>query len=138
MICRQVLLASEIMVCIGTLLSFNVVIPYSVLQYVGSGLITFVSAEVLEGNLSLLMIQTLNTCADLQSPDELLVHIFVHIIRTQNQILLIRCFLCLLNNFAWSMQVWTYHSYQGSCLQGFLKEPTMVDCFQQRLEPWLE
>nr|CAN82243.1 hypothetical protein VITISV_018247 [Vitis vinifera] len=52
---RQVLLASEIMVCIGTLLSFNVVIPYSVLQYVGSGLITFVSAEVLEGvNLSLL------------------------------------------------------------------------------------
>ncbi|KAJ9680804.1 hypothetical protein PVL29_019962 [Vitis rotundifolia] len=52
---RQVLLASEIMVCIGTLLSFNAVIPYSVQQYVGSGLITFVSAEVLEGvNLSLL------------------------------------------------------------------------------------
>ncbi|KDP28702.1 hypothetical protein JCGZ_14473 [Jatropha curcas] len=52
---RQVLLASEIMVCIGILLSFNIFIPYSVLQYVGSALITFVSAEVLEGvNLSLL------------------------------------------------------------------------------------
>ncbi|XP_050235770.1 SPX domain-containing membrane protein At4g22990-like [Mercurialis annua] len=52
---RQILLASEIMVCIGILLSFNVLIPYSVPQYVGSALITFVSAEVLEGvNLSLL------------------------------------------------------------------------------------
>lgn len=52
---RQVLLASEIMVCIGILLSFQVFIPYSVPQYVGSALITFVSAEVLEGvNLSLL------------------------------------------------------------------------------------
>ncbi|KAK4266748.1 hypothetical protein QN277_023629 [Acacia crassicarpa] len=52
---RQVLLASEIMVCIGLILSFHVFIPYSVLQYVGSALITFVSAEVLEGvNLSLL------------------------------------------------------------------------------------
>ncbi|KAE7997187.1 hypothetical protein FH972_001842 [Carpinus fangiana] len=52
---RQVLLASEIMVCIGILLSFHVFIPYSVPQYVGSALITFVSAEVLEGvNLSLL------------------------------------------------------------------------------------
>ncbi|OAY49245.1 SPX domain-containing membrane protein At4g22990 isoform X2 [Manihot esculenta] len=52
---RQVLLASEIMVCIGILLSFNILIPYSVPQYVGSALITFVSAEVLEGvNLSLL------------------------------------------------------------------------------------
>ncbi|KAF2311135.1 hypothetical protein GH714_019658 [Hevea brasiliensis] len=52
---RQVLLASEIMVCIGILLSFNVLIPYSVPQYVGSALVTFVSAEVLEGvNLSLL------------------------------------------------------------------------------------
>ncbi|XP_062157409.1 SPX domain-containing membrane protein At4g22990-like isoform X2 [Alnus glutinosa] len=52
---RQILLASEIMVCIGILLSFHVFIPYSVSQYVGSALITFVSAEVLEGvNLSLL------------------------------------------------------------------------------------
>ncbi|XP_009590689.1 SPX domain-containing membrane protein At4g22990-like isoform X1 [Nicotiana tabacum] len=52
---RQLLLASEIMVCLGILLSFNVVIPYSVPQYVCSGLLLFVSAEVLEGvNLSLL------------------------------------------------------------------------------------
>ncbi|KAK2361545.1 SPX domain-containing membrane protein [Trifolium repens] len=52
---RQVLLTSEIMVCIGLLLSFHLLIPYSVIQYVGSALITFVSAEVLEGvNLSLL------------------------------------------------------------------------------------
>ncbi|KAJ0112222.1 hypothetical protein Patl1_00341 [Pistacia atlantica] len=52
---RQVLLASEIMVCIGILLSFQVLVPYSVPQYVGSALITFVAAEVLEGvNLSLL------------------------------------------------------------------------------------
>lgn len=48
--CRQVLLASEILVCIGILLSFHVLIPYSVPQYVSSALITFVSAEVLEGN----------------------------------------------------------------------------------------
>ncbi|KAI9110134.1 hypothetical protein K1719_019175 [Acacia pycnantha] len=33
---RQVLLASEIMVCIGLILSFHVFIPYSVQQYVGS------------------------------------------------------------------------------------------------------
>ncbi|KAJ0051325.1 hypothetical protein Pint_00324 [Pistacia integerrima] len=52
---RQVLLASEIMVCIGILLSFQILVPYSVPQYVGSALITFVAAEVLEGvNLSLL------------------------------------------------------------------------------------
>ncbi|CAI0425220.1 unnamed protein product [Linum tenue] len=52
---RQVLLASEIMVCIGILLSFNILVPYSASQYVGSALITFVFAEVLEGvNLSLL------------------------------------------------------------------------------------
>ncbi|KAK8533181.1 hypothetical protein V6N13_046341 [Hibiscus sabdariffa] len=52
---RQILLASEIMVCIGILLSFNMIIPYTVPQYVCSGLIMFVSAEVLEGvNLSLL------------------------------------------------------------------------------------
>ncbi|GMJ00345.1 hypothetical protein like AT4G22990 [Hibiscus trionum] len=52
---RQILLASEIVVFVGILLSFHVIIPYSVPQYVFSGLIMFVSAEVLEGvNLSLL------------------------------------------------------------------------------------
>ncbi|KAF3944738.1 hypothetical protein CMV_028822 [Castanea mollissima] len=52
---RQILLASEIMVCIGVLLSFHIIVPYSVPQYVCSGLILFVSAEVLEGiNLALL------------------------------------------------------------------------------------
>ncbi|KAI8545226.1 hypothetical protein RHMOL_Rhmol07G0024500 [Rhododendron molle] len=52
---RQVLLASQIMVCLGIVLSFHVIVPYSVLQYVCSALITFVAAEVLEGvNLSLL------------------------------------------------------------------------------------
>lgn len=52
---RQILLASEVMVCIGIILSFHLIIPYSVAQYVSSGLIMFVSAEVLEGvNLSLL------------------------------------------------------------------------------------
>ncbi|KAF5478343.1 hypothetical protein F2P56_004909 [Juglans regia] len=52
---RQILLASEIIVCVGVLLSFHIIIPYSVPQYVCSGLILFVSAEVLEGvNLALL------------------------------------------------------------------------------------
>ncbi|XP_062074182.1 SPX domain-containing membrane protein At4g22990 [Humulus lupulus] len=52
---RQILLASEILVCLGIILSFHIIIPYSVVQYVGSGLILFVFAEVLEGvNLSLL------------------------------------------------------------------------------------
>ncbi|XP_078439808.1 major Facilitator Superfamily with SPX (SYG1/Pho81/XPR1) domain-containing protein isoform X2 [Wolffia australiana] len=52
---RQILLASEIMVCIGILLSFHVTHHYSVAQYVSSGFIMFVAAEVLEGvNLSLL------------------------------------------------------------------------------------
>lgn len=46
---RQILLASEIMVCIGILLSFHMIIPYTIPQYVCSGLIMFVSAEVLEG-----------------------------------------------------------------------------------------
>ncbi|KAL8170633.1 hypothetical protein V2J09_022437 [Rumex salicifolius] len=46
---RQILLASEILVLIGIVLSFNVIVPYSVPQYVVSGLIMFVSAEVLEG-----------------------------------------------------------------------------------------
>lgn len=52
---RQILLASEVMVCVGILLSFNVIVEYTVPQYVISGLVMFVSAEVLEGvNLSLL------------------------------------------------------------------------------------
>uniref|UniRef100_A0A7C9DQJ6 SPX domain-containing protein n=2 Tax=Opuntia streptacantha TaxID=393608 RepID=A0A7C9DQJ6_OPUST len=52
---RQVLLMSEFIVCVGIVMSFHVGIPYSVPQYVISALITFVSAEVLEGvNLSLL------------------------------------------------------------------------------------
>ncbi|QCE08143.1 SPX domain-containing membrane protein At4g11810-like [Vigna unguiculata] len=52
---RQILLASEIMVFLGILFSFNVIVPYSEPQYVCSGLLMFVSAEVLEGvNLSLL------------------------------------------------------------------------------------
>ncbi|KAJ8748923.1 hypothetical protein K2173_013359 [Erythroxylum novogranatense] len=52
---RQLLLASQLILCLGILLSFHIVRTYSVPQYVGSALITFVSAEVLEGvNLSLL------------------------------------------------------------------------------------
>ncbi|XP_020203560.1 SPX domain-containing membrane protein At4g22990 isoform X2 [Cajanus cajan] len=52
---RQILLVSEIMVLIGVLLSFQLIIPYSEPQYICSGLLLFVSAEVLEGvNLSLL------------------------------------------------------------------------------------
>ncbi|KAB1217167.1 hypothetical protein CJ030_MR4G021154 [Morella rubra] len=52
---RQILLAAEIVVCIGILSSFHIIDPYTVPQYVCSGLITFVSAEVLEGvNLALL------------------------------------------------------------------------------------
>ncbi|CAA7399833.1 unnamed protein product [Spirodela intermedia] len=52
---RQILLASEITVCAGILLSFHITNRYSVPQYVSSALITFVAAEVLEGvNLSLL------------------------------------------------------------------------------------
>ena len=48
---RQILLASEIMVLIGVLLSFQVIIPYSEPQYICSGLLLFVSAEVLEGKI---------------------------------------------------------------------------------------
>ncbi|KAL6556784.1 hypothetical protein OROHE_006660 [Orobanche hederae] len=52
---RQILLASEIVVFLGIVFSFNFIIPYSVPQYVCSGLVMFVAAEVLEGvNLSLL------------------------------------------------------------------------------------
>ena len=45
------------MVCVGILLSFHVVVPYTVPQYVISGFIMFVSAEVLEG---IRLIQDLN------------------------------------------------------------------------------
>ncbi|CAI9093914.1 OLC1v1029523C1 [Oldenlandia corymbosa var. corymbosa] len=52
---RQILIASEIMVLLGIIFSFEAFVRYSVPQYVTSGLIMFVSAEVLEGvNLSLL------------------------------------------------------------------------------------
>lgn len=52
---RQILMTSEIMVCIGVLLSFHIIFPYTEPQYICSGLLLFVSAEVLEGvNLSLL------------------------------------------------------------------------------------
>lgn len=52
---RQILVASEIMVLIGIVMSFCFTPYYSVPQYVTSALITFVFAEVLEGvNLSLL------------------------------------------------------------------------------------
>ncbi|KAI4372210.1 hypothetical protein MLD38_010474 [Melastoma candidum] len=52
---RQILLASEIVVCIGVLFSFHIISKYTIAQYVSSGLLVFVSAEVLEGvNLSLL------------------------------------------------------------------------------------
>lgn len=45
------MLASEIVVFLGILFSFHVINPYTVPQYVCSGLIMFVSAEVLEGKL---------------------------------------------------------------------------------------
>lgn len=52
---RQILLAAEIMMLIGIGSSFHVTRSYAMAQYVTSALITFVSAEVLEGvNLSLL------------------------------------------------------------------------------------
>lgn len=53
---RQILLASEIGVFIGIIFSFQFLIPYSVIQYVGAGLIMFVAAEVLEGNTNIKLI----------------------------------------------------------------------------------
>lgn len=47
------MLGSEIMVLVGIILSFHVTSTYTVPQYVTSALITFVSAEVLEGNIYL-------------------------------------------------------------------------------------
>ncbi|WVZ65604.1 hypothetical protein U9M48_014936 [Paspalum notatum var. saurae] len=52
---RQILLASEVVLLLGVVLSFRVTGTYTAAQYVCSALLTFVSAEVLEGvNLSLL------------------------------------------------------------------------------------
>jgi hypothetical protein len=52
---RQLLMVSQITLLVGIIFSFKVTSTYSVVQYVASALITFVSAEVLEGvNLSLL------------------------------------------------------------------------------------
>eukprot|EP01018_Ginkgo_biloba_P008762 Gb_27487 [translate_table: standard] len=45
---RQILFAAEVFTCLGVLISFNVIFPYSVGQYVSGAFITFVSAEVLE------------------------------------------------------------------------------------------
>jgi hypothetical protein len=49
MYCRQILLASEVMVLLGIITSFQFTPHYSIPQYVTSALITFVFAEVLEG-----------------------------------------------------------------------------------------
>ncbi|KAF0902369.1 hypothetical protein E2562_016213 [Oryza meyeriana var. granulata] len=52
---RQLLMVSQIALLVGIIFSFKITSTYSVIQYVGSALVTFVSAEVLEGvNLSLL------------------------------------------------------------------------------------
>ncbi|KAG1354615.1 SPX domain-containing membrane protein [Cocos nucifera] len=60
---RQILLASEIMVLVGVILSFRVTRLYSVPQYICSALITFVSAEVLEGYSRRLIPGGRNLCA---------------------------------------------------------------------------
>lgn len=52
---RQLLIASEVLTCLGILASFKFSTHYTVAQYIIGAFITFVSAEVLEGvNLSLL------------------------------------------------------------------------------------
>ncbi|KAL5212174.1 hypothetical protein ABZP36_023021 [Zizania latifolia] len=52
---RQLLLVSQIALLVGIIFSFKITSTYSIIQYVSSALVTFVSAEVLEGvNLSLL------------------------------------------------------------------------------------
>lgn len=43
------------MVLVGILSAFHVIIPYSVPQYICSGLLMFVSAEVLEGKVLLVI-----------------------------------------------------------------------------------
>lgn len=50
------------MVFLGILASFNVIIPYTVTQYVLSGLVMFVSAEVLEGNSFIFVVIYYETC----------------------------------------------------------------------------
>lgn len=47
-------MASQITLLVGIIFSFKVTSTYSVIQYVISALITFVSAEVLEGKNSIL------------------------------------------------------------------------------------
>jgi hypothetical protein len=53
---RQLLVAAEILTCLGVLVSFDYgLMAYSVTQYISGALLMFISAEVLEGvNLSLL------------------------------------------------------------------------------------
>jgi hypothetical protein len=46
---RQLLMVSQITLLVGIIFSFKVTSTYSVVQYVVSALVTFVSAEVLEG-----------------------------------------------------------------------------------------
>lgn len=47
---REMLIAAELLTCIGVLISFNYgFVTYSVAQYMTGALILFVSAEVLEG-----------------------------------------------------------------------------------------
>ncbi|CAA0842257.1 SPX domain-containing membrane protein [Striga hermonthica] len=57
---RQILLASEIVVLLGIVFSFKFIIPYSVPQYVCSGLVMFVAAEVLEGTSCIKILSVLN------------------------------------------------------------------------------
>ncbi|XP_024536516.1 SPX domain-containing membrane protein Os06g0129400 [Selaginella moellendorffii] len=52
---RQILLAAEILTCVGVLVSFSGPFRYTIVQYIAGAVLIFVSAEVLEGvNLSLL------------------------------------------------------------------------------------
>jgi hypothetical protein len=51
---RQLLVAAEILTCLGVLVSFDygLMMPYSVTQYISGALLMFISAEVLEGEFS--------------------------------------------------------------------------------------
>lgn len=49
---RQLLMVSQITLLVGIIFSFKITSTYSVVQYVVSALVTFVSAEVLEGETS--------------------------------------------------------------------------------------
>jgi hypothetical protein len=47
------LVAAEILTCLGVLVSFDYgLMPYSVTQYISGALLMFISAEVLEGEFS--------------------------------------------------------------------------------------